>query len=131
MADRTGKPDRMLHVCIVVAVAVLLLLPLTSLAVVWCLLFGLVGTAPAGVIMALAGEAMAPQRRAVGMGVFFSLNFLMMAVAPPVAGWLHDRAGDPYPPIVLAAVLFAACIPVHLLFRRMQRVPTRPASRPA
>ena len=121
VADRTGKPDRMLQVCLAVAVAVLLLLPVTSLALAWSLAFGLIGMAPAGVIMALAGEAMAPQRRAVGMGVFFSLNFLLMAVAPPLAGWLFDRAGDPYPPIVLAAALFGACIPVHLLFRRMQR----------
>ncbi len=125
LADRTGKPDRMLHVCLAVAVAVLLLLPVTSLAIAWSLAFGLIGMAPAGIIMALAGEAMAPQRRAVGMGVFFSLNFLLMAVAPPLAGWLHDRAGDPYPPIVLAASLFAACIPMHLLFRRLQRLPAR------
>lgn len=123
VADRTGKPDRMLHACIAVAVAVLLLLPVPSLAVACCVVFGLVGTAPAGVIMALAGEAMAPQRRAVGMGVFFSLNFLLMAVAPPVAGWLHDRTGDPYPAIILAAALFAACTPAHLLFRWMQRRP--------
>jgi MFS family permease len=77
--------------------------------------------------MALAGEAMGPQRRAVGMGVFFSLNFLLMAAAPPLAGWLHDQTGDPYRPLILAAALFAACIPIHLLFRRMQRTPARPA----
>src|SRR5690606_13284832 len=92
VADRTGKPDRMLHLCLTVAVAVLLLLPVTSLAVAWSLASGLMCMAPAGVIMALAGEAMAPQRRAVGMGVFFSLNFLLMAAAPPLAGWLHDRS---------------------------------------
>jgi predicted MFS family arabinose efflux permease len=128
VADRTGKPDRMLHLCLAVAVAVLLLLPLTSLAIAWSLAFGLIGMAPAGVIMAVAGEAMAPQRRAVGMGVFFSLNFLLMAAAPPLAGWLHDRTGDPYAPIVLAAALFAACIPMHLLFRRLQRQPAGAAS---
>lgn len=120
IADRTGKPDRMLYVCTAVAVLVLLLLRQTSLALVLSLLFGLVGTAPAGVIMALTGEAMAPQRRAFGMGVFFSFNFVLMAVAPPVAGWLFDFTGDPYGPIVFAAVLFASCIVVHRMFRLAQ-----------
>ena len=89
------------------AVLALLLLRHTSLAVALSLLFGLIGVAPAGVIMALTGEAMAPQRRAFGMGVFFSFFFVLVTVAPPIAGWLFDRSGDPFSPIVFSAFLFA------------------------
>lgn len=120
IADRTGRPDRMLYVCMAAAVLVLLSLPQTSWAVVLSLLFGLLGMAPAGVIMALTGEAMTAQRRAFGMGLFFTVNFVMMMVAPPLAGWLFDRSGDPYHPIVLAAALFGSCIPVHRIFRLTQ-----------
>jgi predicted MFS family arabinose efflux permease len=71
IADRTGKRDQILYACLAVAMGVLLMmLQHTNGAVVLSLLFGLVGAAPAGVIMALTGEAMAPQRRAFGMGVF-------------------------------------------------------------
>ena len=45
------------------------------------LAFGLLGMAPAGLIMALTAVAMAPHRRAFGMGIFFSAYFLLMAPA--------------------------------------------------
>jgi len=117
IADRTGKHDLILYVCTVVAVLALLLLRQTSLAVGLSLLFGLIGVAPAGVIMALTGEAMAPQRRAFGMGVFFSFFFVLVTVAPPIAGWLFDRNGDPFSPIVFAAFLFASAALTHRAFR--------------
>jgi predicted MFS family arabinose efflux permease len=117
IADRTGKRDQILYVCTAVAVLTLLLLPQSSLAVALSLLFGLIGVAPAGVIMALTGEAMAPQRRAFGMGVFYSFYFVLVTVAPPIAGWLFDRSGNPYSPIVFAAALFACGALVNWAFR--------------
>jgi MFS family permease len=81
------------------------------------LLFGLIGMAPAGIIIALAGEAMAPQRRAFGMGVFYSYYFVLAMLAPPIAGWLFDRSGDAYRPIVFAALLFAGAGLAHRAFR--------------
>ena len=117
LADRTGKRDLILYICTAVAVAVLLLLRQTSLAVALSLAFGLIGMAPAGVIMALTGEAMAPQRRAFGMGVFFSFYFVLMTAAPPIAGWLYDLSGDPYWPILFAAFLFAAGALANWAFR--------------
>ena len=65
-------------------------------------------SAPAGIIMSLTGQSMAPERRAFGMGVFLSFYFLIMTAAPPLAGWLFDRTGRPYTAIVFAAGLFAA-----------------------
>ena len=117
IADRSGKGEWMLYVCTAVAVAALLLLRQTSLAVVLSLVYGLFGGAPAGVLMALTGEAMAPQRRAFGMGVFFSLYFVIMTLGPPVAGWLFDRSGDPFTPVLLATALFVAAALVYRLFR--------------
>lgn len=116
IADRTGRRGLIMTVCATVAVLSLLMLKQASLAVVSSLLFGLVGMASAGVIMALTGDAMAPQRRAFGMGVFFTLYFLIMTLAPPVAGWLFDRTSDPYGPIIFAALLFAAAAGVYWVF---------------
>jgi len=117
IADRTGKGALMLYICTAVAGLALLLLRQSSLAIVLCLLFGLFGGAPAGVIMALTGEAMAAQRRAFGMGVFFSLYFVIMTLGPPLAGWLFDRSGDPFMPILLAAALIVAAALVYRWFR--------------
>ena len=69
----------------------LLLLQHTAWAVALSLAFGLIGAAPAGIIMSLTAQSMAPQRRAFGMGVFFSFYFVLMTTGPPIAGWLFDR----------------------------------------
>jgi len=116
IADRTGKRDAIMYVCATVAVVSLLLLKHTSLAIVLSLLFGLIGTASAGVIMAMTVDAMAPQRRAFGMGVFFTLFFVIVTLAPPIAGWLFDRSTDPYRPIIFAALLFASAALVYWVF---------------
>ena len=77
--------------------------------------------APAGVIMALTGEAMAPQQRAFGRGVFFSFHFVLMTAAPPVAGRLYDLSDDPYWPILFAGFLFAAAAVANWAFRIAKR----------
>lgn len=105
IADRYGRPDAILYGCLMVGIAVLLVLPMTEFGVVLCLLFGLIGIAPAGVIMALTVQAMRPHNRAFGMGVFFSAYFLVTAPAPGMAGWLFDVSGDSYWPILFGALL--------------------------
>ena len=123
VADRTGWRDRIVYFCGSVAVATVLLLSHVAWAVPLSLLFGLIGAAPAGLIMALTVEAMAPQRRAFGMGVFVTVFFVFVTLAPPLAGWLFDRSGDPYQPLLLAAGLFAGAMAVFRLFRWAQRCP--------
>lgn len=121
VADRTGRPDAVLYVCMAAAMASLALLGRTELAVFLSLLFGLLGMAPAGVIMALTGEAITAERRAFGMGVFFSGYFLIVAPAPAIAGWLYDRSGDPYDPILFAVALFGLTALSNSGFRLLQR----------
>ena len=127
IADRTGRPDLILTLSILGGMLALLLLPHVEWSVALALLFGLLGPAPAGLIMALTGEAMAAHKRPVGMGIFFSAYFLLTAPAPAIAGWLYDRSGDPFLPIVFAAALFALTIAANLGFRLAQRRLPQPA----
>jgi MFS family permease len=117
LADRTGRRDELMYTCVAVGASALLLLRHAEWALPLSLLIGLFGAAPAGVIMALTADAMAPQRRAFGMGVFFSVFFVFMAVTPPVAGWLYDRNGDPYGPVVFSAGLFVGAAVMYRVFR--------------
>jgi predicted MFS family arabinose efflux permease len=121
IADRTRKPDLVLYSCLVIAMGSLLLLPYGSLAIVLSLAFGLLGMAPAGVIMALTGEAMSPDRRAFGMGVFFSSYFIIVAPAPAIAGWLYDHSSNPYWPILFAVALLGMTALANFAFRATQR----------
>lgn len=122
IADRTGKSDVILYTCLVVAMLSLALLPQPGFAIPLTLAFGLMGMAPAGLIMALTGQAMAPERRAFGMGVFFSIFFLLAAPMPTIAGWLYDRSGDPYWPILFAVAMFGLTLVANLGFRMAQRI---------
>ena len=102
--------------------ASLALLPQVAWAVPVSLMFGLLGVAPAGIVMALTGAAMAPQKRAFGMGVFLSVFFLLTGPAPALAGWLYDRTGDPFVPILLAIAMFGLTLVAYVAFRIAQRV---------
>jgi MFS family permease len=78
--------------------------------------------------MALTGAAMAPEKRAFGMGVFLSAYYVVTAPAPAVAGWLYDRLGDPYVPILFAIGLFALTLAANFAFRFAQRRQGQPAA---
>jgi hypothetical protein len=77
IADRTSKRNLVLTVCMSGAAVALVLLTVDGAGMGASILFGLVGMAPAGVIMALAGEAM---RRGHGRLLH---------------GPLYDHDGDP------------------------------------
>ena len=117
IADRFGRRETILAICMAGAVLALMLLKLPGAGLAASLLFGLVGMAPAGVIMALAGQAVAPERRAFGMGVFLTVYYAILTASPPVAGWLLDRTGAPDSAIIFGAALFALVLPVAVLFR--------------
>jgi predicted MFS family arabinose efflux permease len=132
IADRFRQPEAIIAVCMAGAVLALLLLSLPGAGLAASLLFGLVGMAPAGVIMALAGQAVAAERRALGMGVCFTVYYAMMTVSPPIAGALLDRTGAPDSAILFGAGLFAVVLPAALLFGKLKTGPAmKPSEEPA
>jgi MFS family permease len=120
VVDRSGRADAVLYVCLLTGALALVLLPYGPMAVAAALALGLLGTAPAGAIMALPGEALKPRNRAFGMGIFFSWYFVMTAPAPIIAGWLYDLNNDARGPIYFAAALLAATAAANLAFRLAQ-----------
>ncbi len=138
IVDRAGRRYLVLVFCMVGAAASLALLQIDRAGPFASVLFGVVGMAPAGVIMAFAGEAVAPERRAFGMGVFFTTYYAVMTACPPISGWLFDNMGSATAPILFAALLFLAVLPAALVFEIVRArgligavsPSTRPAGRP-
>ncbi|MDG3041754.1 MFS transporter [Roseicyclus marinus] len=126
IADRLGHTNRILAVTMAAAIVALLLLQVPGAGLWASLLFGLVGMAPAGVIIALAGQAVAIERRAFGMGVFLTIYYAIITAAPPLAGWIFDKTGAPQGAILLAIGLFGVVLPAAMLFRviKSRPVPT-------
>lgn len=117
IVDRFNHRDLVLIVCMTGAVASLWLVGISGAGLAASLLFGLVGMAPAGVIMALSGEAVAPARRAFGMGVFFTVYYAIMAAGPPLSGWIYERATTAGASLAFGMSMFALVIPAVLMFR--------------
>jgi predicted MFS family arabinose efflux permease len=121
IADRTGRSDLVLYFCLTAGVVALLALKLTAYATIWSLVFGLIGMAPAGIIMALTGQAVAKERRAFGIGVFFSAYFLIVAPAPAIAGRLFDITHWAFAAIIFAMALMIVTGVATNGFRLAQR----------
>jgi len=121
--DRFGQRNKVLAVCMGWAIAALFLLGLPGVGIGASILFGLIGMAPAGVIMAMAGQAMRPQVRAFGMGMFFTVYYAIMWITPPVAGAILDATGNPQGPLWLAMILFAVVVPLGIAFQSLKRAP--------
>ena len=76
---------------------------------------------PAGLIMALTAEAVRPENRSVGMGVFYTWHFACMAILPSLAGSARDLADSAAAPIRFAAAVMVLS-PIALgVFRLVQR----------
>ncbi len=123
IVDRFGGRNLVLAVSMGGAVAALFLLGQTGTGVAASILFGLIGMAPAGVIMAMAGQAMRPQVRAFGMGMFFTVYYAIMWITPPVAGAILDVTGNPEGPLLLAMILFLAVVPLGFAFQFLKGAP--------
>ena len=123
IVDRIGGRNVVLTICMGGAIASLLLLSLPGAELGASLLFGLIGMAPAGVIMAMSGQAMRPQVRAFGMGIFFTVYYAIMLVVPPVAGAILDTTGSTRGPIWLAIILFASVVPLAIAFQHFKSQP--------
>ncbi|MGG5819263.1 CynX/NimT family MFS transporter [Falsiroseomonas sp. HW251] len=78
---------------------------------------GLLMGLPVGVIMSLPSQALRPESRALGLGLFYTWLYVGHALMPPAAGWLQDATGSPSAPLLFTALLVAAMLPAYGLFQ--------------
>jgi MFS family permease len=123
LADKTGRANAIITVSLA-AFAVLMplvpILPPFAVAVVFLIVGGLFALA-AGPIMTLPSSILPPASRTFGMGVFFSIYYVVMMVAPRVAGQLADWTGNAGIALIAGAGMAAFCILVLFLFANARR----------
>ncbi len=96
-------------------------LPPGEWAAVAYLGYGLATGLMAAPLISLPAQVLPPPARAFGMGAFYSLYYLGMALVPPFAGWARDASGDPAAPLHLAAGLLVVAGLAVPLFDRLAR----------
>ncbi|WP_043341407.1 MFS transporter [Belnapia moabensis] len=87
------------------------------------LVAGLAMGLPVGVIMALPAQALRPENRAVGMGLFYTWLYVGHAGLPPAAGWVQDVTGVAAAPLHAAAGFVALLVLAYAAFRLLARRP--------
>jgi MFS family permease len=121
LTDRTG----MINLFIVTASALCALsvwmLPAGGTVLVWVIVFGVAIGGWPGAIMALPGQALSPAGRSTGLGVFYTVYYMGMAVFPPIAGWLQGSTQTATASVIFGGFLMAATIAALAIFRLLQR----------
>lgn len=74
-----------------------------------------------GAIMALPSQVLSPQRRSTGFGAFYMIFYGVMAVLPPVAGWLRDFTGGATVSFLFRGTLMALTIVALAALRILQQ----------
>jgi MFS family permease len=120
LADRSGRRDGVILVSLLGSALLMPLVPGVPPAAVPAVLglLGLVLGLAAGPIMALPAQVLGPQARAFGMGLFFTLYYGVMMVAPTFAGAIAERMGSAGVAFLLGASALALSAVMLGLFRR-------------
>jgi MFS family permease len=120
-AEHAGRPVSTMVVSFVAIAACLWLIPVTSIHILMFAILGIIFGPAGGLIMALPGQVLREQNRAVGMGIFYTVYYVGMGISPAIAGYLRDISGNPAAPLWLAAIAILAATAALLGFTALVR----------
>ena len=69
--------------------------------------------------MSLPARVLTPPVRAVGMGIHFTLFYVLVVAAPVIAGAFSSRVGTAGVAFDLGAFMLALCFPAYWIFNRL------------
>jgi MFS family permease len=121
LAAKLGRVDLAMYTSFGCAALVLMLLALIGPSLPLFALIGIAFAPPGGLIMTLPGEALRPEHRALGMGVYLTWYYAGMGVLPAAAGLARDLSGNAATPLWFAVVLLGVAAAALLQFRILQR----------
>jgi predicted MFS family arabinose efflux permease len=119
LLDRVRRRDAIIAMGLVGPGAACGAFALGGPAALWSVLVGLM-IAPVAGAVALPGEVLSSRSRSTGFGLFYTLFYMGMGLAPVAAGYLVDRGGGAAA-MWLAALLWLAALPALGAFRALQR----------
>ncbi len=125
LTDRLGRPNVSIVAGSLVAAFVTLLLPAIAHSLLAFCLVGLAIGAPPGALMALLPKAVASERLATALGVYYTTYYVVMAAVQLAAGGVRDLFGSPAAPILFAALVMAATVVGFVVFRIVERTTPR------
>jgi predicted MFS family arabinose efflux permease len=125
VAERLGRPNLIMLGSFLIGAVAEIALPFTaSVWVPYTVLILIIGL-PAGPMMALAAQALRPENRASGMGIFYTWYYAAMAFLPGCAGLARDLTGSPAARVLFSAAMLLLCATTLLLFHAAKQLPEK------
>jgi len=87
----------------------------------WIIASGLIGGLPAGVLVSLPGQVLRAESRSTGMGIFYTMYYTGVAVAPPLAGAIAVQTASSAAPIWMAIACAATSAGAFSMVRWLQK----------
>ncbi|MEN3375164.1 MAG: hypothetical protein V7604_519 [Hyphomicrobiales bacterium] len=125
VVERFGRPNLFMAGGFSTAALAALALPFVASPLIAFGVIALAIGAPAGMIMALPAQALRPESRAVGMGLFFTCYYAALALLPGGAGLARDLSGSPAAPAVFAGAMMLLCLIGLCVFLVAKRTTTK------
>jgi predicted MFS family arabinose efflux permease len=123
LTGRVGRPNLFMAAGFIVAALAAAALPITASPVILFIVIAIAAGLPAGPIMALPIEALRPESRAAGMGVYFTCYYAGMAMLPALAGAMRDRFANATAPVLFASAMMICSLGLLGAFRAAERKP--------
>jgi predicted MFS family arabinose efflux permease len=128
LADRTQRNGTILIGGFLSFAAALLVAARADATVVAFTALGLVSGLAAGPIMSLPNRVLVPETRAVGMGVYYTLFYLVVVLAPWIGGHAAAHAGSARVTFDIGAGMLLACCVAYWVFQRLASAKDRAAT---
>ena len=127
LAERINRPYRTMIRCFLAAALAIWFVPLLSPSVPLFTLIGLLLALPAGLIMALPGKSVRPERLAIAMGIYFTCHYGGIGLLSALAGYTRDLTGSPAAPMWFAGAMLIFATLVLVQYRSVYSRPIVPA----
>ena len=105
LAERINRPYRTMIRCFLAAALAIWFVPILSPSVPLFTIIGLLLALPAGLIMALPGKSVRPERLAIAMGIYFTCHYGGIGLLSALAGYTRDLTGSPAAPLWFAGAM--------------------------
>ncbi len=123
LVERIGRPYRTMIRCFLASALAIWFVPIVNPSLPLFTLIGLLLALPAGLIMALPGKSVRPERLAIAMGIYFTCHYGGIGLLSAVAGYTRDLTGSPAAPIWFAGAMLIAATLMLVQYRLLHSRP--------